>query len=63
MNQLYIGGMMRCCCETFDDYNRSQDINKLTEIPCKYCSSVIVKRPDGDWEWEGYEKAKLREKE
>lgn len=60
MNQLYIGGLLRCCVESFDDYSPDQ-LDKLDEVKCKYCTGSIKKRPDGDWEWEGYKERRKRE--
>lgn len=45
---LRIGGVMRCCSGTLDEYTGPDEEGAV--LPCKYCSSSLRFR-DGAWEW------------
>lgn len=50
---IHLGGLMRCCLATIDDY---RDVGGLVDkrigdvIKCKYCKSSIRLENDG-WRW------------
>jgi hypothetical protein len=46
--QLRIGGVMRCCIATLNDYEGPDE--EGTVVPCRHCSSSVIFR-DGAWEW------------
>ena len=53
-DKVKMGGLMRCCLLTLDDYYRSGPASKAAEgqtLPCAYCSMTMVFR-GGYWEWD-----------
>ena len=44
-----IGGLMRCCTQTIRD-SETYTVPGDT-MDCPHCSSTMLVRPDGVWEW------------
>jgi hypothetical protein len=52
MNALIrIGGLLRCCVETFRDAQTQGTLPASGVLPCKYCKSSLRLADDGVWEW------------
>lgn len=46
---LRLGGVMRCCVQTMEDYTGPEKIG--TVLPCKWCKQSLIIASDGVWEW------------
>lgn len=46
---LQIGGVMRCCVETINEFDDSQSKEGDT-VKCKYCEDKLTLQ-DGKWQW------------
>lgn len=45
---LRIGGLLRCCCETWEG---TENKHALDRIICPHCDSVMRREPGGVWKW------------
>jgi hypothetical protein len=53
VDKVKIGGLMRCCLETLQEYYPNGPEARAAEgdlLRCKYCSSSMIFR-SGSWEW------------
>lgn len=44
-----IGGLMRCCTGTLDEYNGPEE--EGASLKCKWCSCWMIVK-DGAWQWD-----------
>jgi hypothetical protein len=48
--RLFIGGLMRCCIETWDEKVKDAPQTEGQIIPCNWCESSMIFK-DGAWRW------------
>jgi len=48
--RLFIGGLMRCCTETWDEKVENVPQEEGQIIPCNWCESSMIFK-DGTWRW------------
>lgn len=52
-DRVKIGGLMRCCLQTLDDYYPDGPADKASDgevLPCKWCSHSMIFEA-GAWRW------------